>query len=362
MKKFLAGIVSFALVAGTFASQVNSAAETADAPETGKQYQEEVLKGVRGRDIQMSVDKSGKFSANITFLTDHDGEWSLAKDEEGVKKGAKIVSYSKAGKKSEKKIVPKVRLRDARISQAKYTYTIQAKTGYSFKSLTVYRYRNKDGKLIKKKKISIQKLKKKGDKEGRVFRLMAITDASKNSVDILYYAQTGSGKLVTAGSAVLNLTKGTVKKEASYDFVPWGLDGSYVYGGNEEQKRADTIYIADKKTGKVKYTFKDLPKTEKTGSFYGIAYCRNGKIIYMNGDWVYLADYTDSSLEKIYDMGESSVSKGDIMGVDSIVMADENTFYVEYNSAYDYTISDDPDMTDLTPGHEYYVVRYSLAS
>ena len=74
MKKFLAGIVSFALVAGTFASQVNSAAETADAPETGKQYQEKVLKGVRGRDIQMSVDKSGKFSANITFLTDHDCE------------------------------------------------------------------------------------------------------------------------------------------------------------------------------------------------------------------------------------------------------------------------------------------------
>ena len=188
---------------------------------------------------------------------------------------------------------------------------------------------------------------------------MAITDASKNSVDILYCARTGPGKLVTAGSAVLNLAKGTVKKEASYDFVPWGLDGSYVYGGNEEQKRADTIYIADKKTGKVKYTFKDLPESEISS---GPAYCRNGKIIYMNGDGVYLADYTDSSLEKIYDMGESSVSKGDIMGVDSIVMADENTFYVEYNSAYDYTISDDPDMTDLTPGKEYYVVRYSLAS
>ena len=180
MKKFLAGIISFALVAGTFASQVNSAAETADAPETGKQYQEKVLKGVRGRDIQMSVDKSGKFSANITFLTDHDGEWSLAKDEEGVKKGAKIVSYSKAGKKSEKKIVPKVRLRNARISQAKYTYTIQQKTR---KSLIVYRYRNKDGKLIKKKKISIQKLKKKGNKEGRIFQLMAITDGFGQACD-----------------------------------------------------------------------------------------------------------------------------------------------------------------------------------
>ena len=107
------------------------------------------------------------------------------------------------------------------------------------------------------------------------------------------------------------------------------------------------------------YTFKDLPESKMSS---GPAYCRNGKIIYMNGDGVYLADYTDSSLEKIYDMGESSVSKGDIMGVDSIVMADENTFYVEYNSAYDYTISDDPDMTDLTPGKEYYVVRYSLAS
>lgn len=337
MKKFLGIILSAVLLitgtAGSPAAMADVNAATGGAVsgqpvvvESG--FKAERLKGCSAVDVQMRIGKGDKLQAVLS-------NYNITLDVYKKKVAGKYLTYNSDDTEKKTEKLPKAKLYRHTIVKNGATYTFNENVYVSKKKGTVldknhivaYKYSNKSGKLSLKKKISIKKLKKDGKKQGRYLVLNEVNYLSANRFRIVYTAW--KNKVVSSGCAVINIKTGKIKKEATFQLSLMGMDGKYVYG-TDFNSTDNTLYIADRDSGKICYSFK-APEGE---TILG-AHCRNGKILCEIGNYMCMGAYTDKELVPVLDIkktieefSEQDSEKKD-GPVEDIVLKDENTFYME---------------------------------
>lgn len=280
-------------------------------------FKSERLKGCSAADIRLNVKKDDTLGVLLT----------------SGGKGGKYLSYNASGKKKTVNLPKKKYNARMTVVKKKYAYTFFENAG-DRNHIMAYKYRIKDGKRIIKKKISIKKLKKEGDVTGKVLRMQKAYDLSGNKFRILYYARSFQGKVQTCGSAVVNIKTGSVKKEAVYGIILYGIDGGFVYGTYTANQGSLVFAVADRKTGKIKYQFDS--HVSDTLYMDPDMDCRDGRLICRGEDGtVWMGACTDAELTPVFSLRDESIPEIDRVKYGSgtavssdIAIKDENTFYI----------------------------------
>ena len=367
MKKFMGIVLSAALLitgtagafvpamAGSPAAMADITAATADgtAPvATGSAVSAgtsdcvvKKLKGAKASNVQLAINSKGKLEVSLANYS----------EDRPKKKGGKLLSFNKSDSDRTVTKLPDVLLYQYRVTHGKSTYTLLNKGN---NKIILYRYRNKDSKLLKKKKFDIRALMKSEDGGFQPGNLYYV---SPNKIRLLYtvYASAGAkNRVMNAGSAILNLKSGKVKAEVSnLGFQPYGCDGNYIYGieyAGESGYERLKLCFADAGTGEVKRTI-TAPDEIKNVT------CRNGKVLCNIKYGIYYADYTkDTELTPVLNYENNGVFGKDFMGVFGLAMKSRNVFYVVLNDVRSYWYNPDDPESEMDPGKDHYVIKVKM--